>query len=117
MDAVIVNKKITRILLGRTINRDDNFDTVTYDHKDNPLFVDSLFTLMEQYIDLEIHKLTGITYTEYKSMTPLEKNIFLEHVNYTVSVSNYDYMEEEKRQKDEENNSKTNNDALFGLGG
>jgi len=115
LDAVIVNKKITRILLGRNINRDDNFDTVAYEHKDNPLFVDSLFTLMEQYIDLEIHKLTGVSYSEYKSMTPLEKNIFLEHINYKTTVSNYDFTEEEKRQKEEEN--KTNNDALFGLKG
>ena len=119
MDAVIVNKKIYNILLNRNVSNTNNLDVVTYEHRNNTNFVDSLFTLMEQYIDLEIHKLTGITYTEYKSMTPLEKNIFLEHINYKVSVSNYDYEKEKEAMNEEEKkaNSNNSNNSLFDVGG
>ena len=92
-------------------------DVVTYTDKNNVNYVDSLFTLMEQYVDLEIHKLTGVTYTEYKNMTPLEKNIFLEHINYKVGVSNYDFEKEKEAMDEEEKKANNNNNSLFDMGG
>jgi hypothetical protein len=117
LDAAIVNKKIYNILLGRPVSTEDNFDVVKYNEKNNTNYVDSLFTLMNQYVDLEIYKLTGVTYTEYKNMAPLEKNIFLEHINYKVAVSNYDYEKEKEAMELEENKANRSNESLFDFGG
>ena len=103
LDAVIVNKKICNLLLGRQISVEDNFDTVRYLSKNDPSMVDSLFTLMGQYLDLDIYKQTGISYTEFKQMTPLEKNVFLEFMTYKSEVENYDYQVAEKAQQAKQN--------------
>lgn len=115
LDAVVINKKITNILFGRNISKTDNLDTVRYEERNNPYYIDSIFTLMDQYIDLEIHKLTGITYTEYKHMTPLEKNLILEHIKYKTLVSNLEYEEASKEMNEEK--QKIDNSSLFDLGG
>ena len=90
IDADIINRKITRVLLGLSITSDTNFDTVTYDTKWNPNVTDSLFQLFELYTRTDIHKLAGITYTEFKNMSVLERDLLLEYVGFKVDVTDLD---------------------------
>jgi len=107
LDAAIISKKINNILFNRPVSSEDNFDTVTYLDKNNTYQVDDLFLLLSQYVEQDIYKLTGVSYTEYKHMTPLEKNLFLEYVIHKNEIENIRYEELNK----EENNN--NNDNLF----
>ena len=112
LDAVILNKKIYNLLIGRQISIDDNFDTITYSGKNDASIIDSVFTLIGQYVDLDIYKQTGVTYTEFKQMTVLEKNILLEHVNYKVAAEDYDYATASSL-ADDNNTAETNEYDLF----
>ena len=115
LDAVIINKKIYKVLMGEQISSTDNLDTVTYLDKNNTQLVDSLFTLIEQYMNLDIYKQTGLTYTEYKSMTPIEKNILLDFLTYKREVENYDYEAALKEQEEKDSQRFINNEFdLFG---
>ena len=88
LDAEILNRKITNLLLNRYVSTDNNLDTVSYDVRNDTIVLDSIFDLFEQYIKLDIYKLTGITYTEFKKMSSTEKKVFMEYVDYKVSLIN-----------------------------
>ena len=117
LDAEILKRKIYRALVGEPLNSEDNFDIVNYSKTEDTKLVDSMFTLIEQYINLDIYKQTGISYTEYKNMTPLEKNIMLDFLTYKIEVEDFDYKESMKSRKEEDNSlNKSNNDYdLFAI--
>jgi len=77
----------------------DNFDIVSFNDTKDLTLTESFFTLFEQYVRMGIHELTGVTYTEYKKMTVIEKDIFLEYVDFKLSIT--DIINEEV--KDMEN--------------
>lgn len=86
LNAVIINDKITNIIMGNPVS-EDNFDIVSFNNTKDLTLTESFFTLFEQYVRMGIYELTGVTYTEFKNMTVLESNIFLEYVDFKLSVT------------------------------
>lgn len=76
----IIRKKLYRLLLGLKVNTKNNIDTVTYEPETNPNFIATLFDTVETFIKLDIHKLTGLSYNEFKNLTVLEQIVILEYV-------------------------------------
>ena len=90
VDADIINRKITRALLGLSLTKETNLDTITYDTRGDTTLTNSLFQLFELYIRTDIRKMTGITYTEFKELSMIEKELLLEYVGFKVDVTDID---------------------------
>ena len=105
LNAVIINDKVTNIIMGHPVTS-ENFDVVSFDKSKDLTLTDSFFTLFEQYVRMGIHELTGVTYTEFKKMTVIEKDIFLEYVDFKLSTT--DLVNEEIKELENINNSNNN---------
>lgn len=102
LNAVIINDKITNIIMGNPVS-EDNFDIVSFNNTKDLTLTESFFMLFEQYVRMGIYELTGVTYTEFKNMTVLESNIFLEYVDFKLSVT--DIINTDVKGLEEETNS------------
>lgn len=91
LGAVIFNKKVTRLLLGLEVSTENNFDVITYSDKTNINRTRSLFNLFENYIRMDIYKTTGVSYTEFKNMTTLERDLFIEYLGFKIDSGNIDF--------------------------
>ena len=90
LNAEILNRKIGNLLLGFRVNPNDNLDTVTFYKNNDTFIIDDTFRLYENYIRLNIHKITGVTLSEFKSMTRKEQELFLEYVSFKIDSENID---------------------------
>ncbi len=108
IDATIINKKVSRLLLNLPVNSENNFDVITAGDSSDTFLTSTLFTLYEEFIRLDIFKITGISYSEYKQLTMIERELILLHVELKIDVNNIDSNEIT-------NNLETNNgnDGLF----
>ena len=106
LDAEILNKKITNMILGYKVNSNDNLDTVTYLKHNDTFNIENVFELYENFVRFNINKLTGITYTEYKQMTKKEQTILLEYISLKNDTDNIDAELIEKSMDQQENQNK-----------
>jgi len=88
LDAEILNRKITLMILGYKVDSSSNLDTVTYLKTDDIYYNRRMFELYDVYIRMDIYKLTGVTFTEFKNMTKKEQEIFLEYVGFKIDSEN-----------------------------
>ena len=106
LDAEILNKKITNMILGYKVNSNDNLDTVTYLKHNDTFNIENVFELYENFVRFNINKLTGITYTEYKQMTKKEQTILLEYISLKNDTDNIDAEIVEQTMDHQENQNK-----------
>ena len=106
LDAEILNKKITNMILGYKVNSNDNLDTVTYLKHNDTFNIQNVFELYENFVRFNINKLTGITYTEYKQMTKKEQTILLEYISLKNDTDNIDAEIVEQTMDHQENQNK-----------
>lgn len=111
LGAVIFNKKVTRLLLGLDVSTENNFDVITYNPKTNINRTRSLFNLFENYIRMDIYKTTGVSYTEFKNMTIIERDLFIEYLGFKIDSSNIDFNNSTAAL----NEANDNNDNLFNV--
>ena len=90
LNAEVLNRKISNLLFGFRVNPNDNLDVVTYYRNNDVNNTSRLFRLYENYIRLNIHKITGVTLSEFKSMTRKEQEIFLDYVSFKIDSENID---------------------------
>lgn len=93
LDADIINRKITNILLKLPVDSSDNFDTISYSERGNTNNTKRFIQFFELYINLEVYKHTGISYSEFKEMSILEMETCIEFVSYKTSILNIDVLE------------------------
>ena len=110
LDAVIINKKIAKILFGIKIRTTDNIDAVEYDDVMEISVSHSLLELYEFYVRLDIYKTLGITLNEFKKMSIREKNIMLDYLDYKLTIMNNEMDKIDKTIEDQKND---NHNALF----
>ena len=80
IQAEILYKKFYNYLIGNPVRTVDNLDTVQYTDNDNPLLISDPITFLEEYITMQVYKYSGITYSDYKEMTPYERYIALKYI-------------------------------------
>lgn len=107
LDAEILNKKITNVILGYKVSSIDNLDTVRYSKNFESFNIANTFELFENFIRLDIYKTTGISYTEFKSMTKKEQMLMLEYLDLKNDTDNVDatLIEAEMESKNNNNNN------------
>ena len=96
LNADIINSKITNIILGIR-SKDSTFDTIEFSNSTDTTLTNSLFELFEIYVRMNVYETTGITYTEFKNMSIIEKETLnnylefkLETLNLTADMVNED---------------------------
>jgi len=90
LDAEILNKKITNVILGYKVSNIDNLDTVKYSKNFESFNIANTFELFENFIRLDIYKTTGISYTEFMNMTRKEQMLMLEYLDLKNDTDNVD---------------------------
>ena len=80
IQAEILYKKFYNYIIGNPIRTVDNLDTVQYTDNDNPLLISDPITFLEEYIGMQVYKYSGISYSDYKEMTPYERYVALKFI-------------------------------------
>ena len=87
LNADIVNRKLTRVLLNLPVNKHDNLDIISHTIESKRYLTNSSFNSLDAYVRKGVYELTGISYTEFKSMSMIEKRIFNIYLNHKVDIS------------------------------
>ena len=107
LNAGKVNRKISRILLDLPLNDDDNLDIVTYTDSSDRYLTEQFNDIYEKFVKMNIHELTGITYTEFLSMSIVELNKFFKYTLHKIDILDIEPPELS------DSNLNTDNSSLF----
>lgn len=89
-NAELINRKLTLLLFGLPISDNDNLDIITFNNSKH--HTDRFVNNFDNFIRLNINKLTGITYTEFNNMSVIEMNTLIDFVNFKMEVSDIDVL-------------------------
>ena len=92
MNADIVNRKLTRVLMGLPISNKNNLDIVEHTIESKRYLLARPFYNIDSYLRRGIYELTGVSYSEYKNMTTTERKIFDTYLEYKMEVANIPMM-------------------------
>lgn len=99
-DAEVLRRKIALIQFDLPVSSNDNFDVVAYTPSKDTQLNSILFNHIDTYVNGDVYKKTGITYTEYGDMTSLEVGILLDYMSLKDDISEIDASNIEDSIKD-----------------
>ena len=68
----------------------NNFDVVSYSTISDVTLTHRFFDLFETFVRMNINELTGMTYSEFKELTVLEQEMFINYVSFKIDTINID---------------------------
>jgi len=93
LNAEIINRKITNIMLKLPVNGTDNLDVVEFSNRGNPFTTNSFMELFEVYIRMNVYESTGIDYNTFKNMTVVEQEMMKVYLGFKLDVLNIDVVD------------------------
>lgn len=93
MNAEIINRKITNIILKLPVSGTDNLDVVEYSNSGNPHLTNTFMDIFEIFIRMNVYETTGIDYVTFKNMTILEQDMLKNYLGFKMDVLNIDVVD------------------------
>jgi len=93
LNAEIINRKITNIMLKLPVNGTDNLDVIEYSNRGNPFITNNFMELFEVFIRMNVYETTGIDYNTFKNMTIVEQEMMKTYLGFKLDVLNIDVVD------------------------